>query len=168
MTVALGVIAFEILMMLAFLQWKINIRTHFSLKRKVLIVDVKAIGITFLKIKVMINEQINVFINGKNMKYTHGGISQASVKKLVKYVSVNKLVVNMSLLALLGGDAKNCAIACALLKILPFGKIVAHQDVSGDRLDMDFCLGAKISAVDIVSLSIIYILAKGERNDAKF
>lgn len=147
------VIAIEMVMVLLLFPFKFAIKTHMSLNEKKAVVELRLFGLSVIRLKCVIKGEIELYINGKRKVKSGGKVSQGKVIELVRMLKSDILYTNM--LALVGGDAKNCAIICAIINLLPFGKKNAYLGTNKDKFDVDINVELALNLVEIAGLIAI-------------
>lgn len=157
------VILIEAVLMLVLFPIKINVKAHASLDRKSLQLNLSVLKIPIVRLRGNLAKEPYLQINGKKAKIKDNSISIDAVKGAIDYVREQKLLKYFNIIALLAlDDAKNSAILCAILALLPLG-INVYQ-CGGDRFDADCAVEIKINVIQILN---IVRLIKEKGKDAK-
>lgn len=155
MMLAFCLIAVEIAMVLLLFPFKFALKTHFSLNEGKMFVELKMFGISVIRLKCVANGKIDIYVNGKHKTHSSGGISFERLKMLATLLKSD--ISQSAMLARICGDAKDCAIVCALLNILPFARNKAYFGAGKDKLDMAMQLVLVLNMVEIVSIALVFI-----------
>lgn len=159
MAIAYCAICVEIIAIMLLLPIRFVATAHFALSNEILKAQVKFLGASLMRVKVVISNGIRVEINGKIVQRQRG-ISSNAIRNLVKFLIENKIVDIKGLIAYVGAyDAKDGAILCAVIKMLPMISKTIVQDASRDRFDAECGINIKINAVQIAKA---IATAKGE------
>jgi len=153
----------EFVLMIVLFPFKINVKAHASLDRKALQLNLSLLKIPIVRLRGNLSKEPYLKINGKKAKKKDKAISVSALKKAIDYANEEKLLKYSSIIALFAlDDAKNSAIVCAIMQMLPLGIRIFQS--GGDRFDADCVLEMKISIVQILNI-IRLVNEKGE--DAK-
>lgn len=159
MAIAYCAICVEIIAIMLLLPIRFVATAHFALSNEILKAQVKFLGASLMRVKVVISNGIRVEINGKIVQRQRG-ISSNAIRNLVKFLIENKIVDIKGLIAYVGAyDAKDGAILCAVIKMLPMISKTIVQDASRDRFDAECGINIKINALQIAKA---IATAKGE------
>ncbi len=130
---------------------KLSCLAHFSLASESLNVQFKLAGISIARIKVCARGSLKVQINGKTLKNLDSGISVTQIGKISRFLVEKEIVDINGLIAYVGAnDAKNGAILCALVQMLPIFAKTVIQDESKDRFDAECGIRIRINAVQAI------------------
>lgn len=162
MTIVFCLIALEITMVLLLFPFKFALKSHFCLNEGKMLIELKLFGVSVVRLKCIADDNIDVYLNGKRKTHS-GGVSIDSLKMLV--ASLKGDISQSYMLAYICGDAKDCAIVCALLNILPFAQNSAYFGAGKDKFDIDVRAMLTVNLVEIVSIVITLI---DRRKNAKF
>lgn len=150
MAIAVVLICAQVLLIALIFPVKLSCTTHFSLASEALNAQFKFVGISIARIKVCVREGLKVQINGKTLKNFGNGISVSQMSKVARFLFENEIVDINGLIAYVGAnDAKNGAILCALVQMLPIFAKTVIQDESKDRFDAECRIKIRINAVQI-------------------
>lgn len=159
MAIAYCAIWVEIIAIMLLLPIRFVATAHFALSNEILKAQVKFLGASLMRVKVVISNGIRVEINGKIVQRQRG-ISSNAIRNLVKFLIENKIVDIKGLIAYVGAyDAKDGVILCAVIKMLPMISKTIVQDTGRDRFDAECGINIKINAVQIAKA---IATAKGE------
>ena len=115
MAIAYCAICVEIIAIMLLLPIRFVATAHFALSNEILKAQVKFLGASLMRVKVVISNGIRVEINGKIVQRQRG-ISSNAIRNLVKFLIENKIVDIKGLIAYVGAyDAKDGAILCAVI-----------------------------------------------------
>lgn len=157
------VILIETVLTIVFYPIKINVKAHASLDRKSLQLNLSVLKIPILRLRGNLAKEPYLQINGKKAKIKDNSISVDAVKGAIDYAREQKLLKYFKIIALFAlDDAKNSAILCAILALLPLG--ISVYGCSGDRFDADCAIEIKINVMQIIG---IVRLIKEKGKDAK-
>lgn len=154
MTLAFCLVALEIALILLLFPFKFALKTHFSLNESKMLVELKLFGVSVIRLKCVANGKIDIYVNGKHKTHSGGGISVDRLKMLAKLLEGD--ISQSAMLAHICGDAKDCAIMCAMLNILPFAQNNAYFGTGKDKLDIDMRAVLMLNMVEIVSIAIMF------------
>lgn len=158
MAIAYCAICIEIIAIMLLLPIRLVATAHFTLSNEILKAQVKFCGASLVRLKVVISNGIRVEINGKTVK-GRKNISANAMRNLAKFMIENKIVDINGLIAYVGAyDAKDGAILCAAIKMLPTISKTVVQDVGRDRFDAECGIKIKINALQIAKA---VVTAKG-------
>ena len=151
MAIAVVLICAQALLIALIFPVKLSCTMHFSLASEALNVQFKFAGISIARIKVSVREGLKVQINGKTLKNLDNGVSVTQMGKIVYFLVGNKIVDINGLIAYVGAnDAKNGAILCALVQMLPIFAKTVIQDERKDRFDAECGIRIRINAVQVI------------------
>ncbi len=157
------VILIEAVLMLVLFPIKINVKAHASLDRKSLQLNLSVLKIPIVRLRGNLAKEPYLQINGKKAKIKDNAISVDAVKGAIDYAREQKLLKYYNIIALFAlDDAKNSAILCAILALLPLG--ISVYQCGGDRFDADCAVEIKINVIQILN---IVRLIKEKGKDAK-
>lgn len=127
------------------------VTAHFSLESEAVVAQVKVAGISVARIKIGVKDGLKVQINGKTIKNRKPQISASGIKNVCGFLYENKIVDLQGLIAYVGAnDAKNGAILCAIVKMLPlFSKTVVEESGKA-RFDAECGIKVRISVAQAV------------------
>lgn len=152
MTIALCLALVEIFMIFLLVPIKFAIKTHMSLSEGKIVAEIKVFGVSLVRLKCLLKGEIELYINGKRNAKSNGNISPNMLIALVRMLKSD--ITYSNVLAFVGGDAKNCAIVCTMLNLLPFSKTNAYFGTSKDKFDADMTFELALNLVEIASLAI--------------
>ena len=116
------VILIETVLTIVFYPIKINVKAHASLDRKSLQLNLSVLKIPIVRLRGNLTKEPYLQINGKKAKIKDNSISVDAVKGAIDYAREQKLLKYFNIIALLAlDDAKNSAILCAIVALLPLG-----------------------------------------------
>lgn len=157
------VILIEAVLTIVLYPIKINVKAHASLDRKSLQVNLSVLKIPIVRLRGNLVKEPYLQINGKKAKKKDNSISVDAVKGAIDYAKEQKLLKYSNIIALFAlDDAKNSAILCAILALLPLG--IRVYGCGGDRFDADCAMEIKINVMQIIS---ILRLINEKEKDAK-
>ncbi len=157
------VILIEAVLMLVLFPIKINVKAHASLDRKSLQLNLSVLKIPIVRLRGNLAKEPYLQINGKKAKIKDNAISVDAVKGAIDYAREQKLLKYFNIIALFAlDDAKNSAILCAILALLPLG--ISVYQCGGDRFDADCAVEIKINIMQILNIAR---LIKEKGKDAK-
>lgn len=147
----IAVIFLEFVLMIVLFPFKINVKAHASLDRKSLQLDLSVLKIPIVRLRGNLSKEPYLQINGKKPKKKDNAISVSALKRAIDYANEEKLLKYSRIIALFAlDDAKNSAIACAVMQMLPLGIKIFQS--GGDRFDADCAMTMKISIVQILNI----------------
>lgn len=151
MAIAVVLICAQVLLIALIFPVKLSCTTHFSLASEAVNAQFKFAGISIARIKVCVREGLKVQINGKTLKNLDNGISVTQMGKIARFLLENEIVDVNGLIAYVGAnDAKNGAILCAIVQMLPIFAKTVIQDESKDRFDAECGIRIRINAVQAI------------------
>ena len=157
------VILIETVLTIVLYPIKINVKAHASLDRKSLQLNLSVLKIPIVRLRGNLAKEPYLQINGKKAKIKDNSISVDAVKGAIDYAREQKLLKYFNIIALFAlDDAKNSAILCAILALLPLG--ISVYGCAGDRFDADCAMEIKINVMQILN---IVRLIKEKGKDAK-
>ena len=163
MALCIVVFLIEAVLTIVFYPIKINVKAHASLDRKSLQLNLSVLKIPIVRLRGNLAKEPYLQINGKKAKIKDNSISVDAVKGAIDYAREQKLLKYFNIIALFAlDDAKNSAILCAILAMLPLG--ISVYGCSGDRFDADCAIEIKINVMQILN---IVRLIKEKGKDAK-
>lgn len=152
MTLAFCLIMVEITAVLLLFPVKFALKTHFSLNESKMLVELKLFGVSVIRLKCVAKGDMTIYINGKRKTHSGGGISLDGAKMLVALLKSD--ISQSYMLAHICGDAKDCAIVCALLNILPIKHNFTYFGAGKDKLDIDMHAVLVLNIIEIASIAL--------------
>lgn len=159
----IAVIFVEFVLMIVLFPVKINVKAHASLDRKALQLNLSVLKIPIVRLRGNLSKEPYLQINGKKAKKKDKTIPISALKNAISYAKNQKLLKYSSVVALFAlDDAKNSAIACAAMQMLPLG--IKMFQSGKERFEADCALEMRISMVQI--LDIVRLVSEKDK-DAK-
>lgn len=159
----IAVIFVEFVLMIVLFPIKINVKAHASLDRKALQLNLSVLKIPIVRLRGNLSKEPYLQINGKKAKKKDDAISVSALKNAIEYAKNQKLLKYSNIIALFASDdAKNSAIACAAMQMLPLG--IKMFQSGKERFEADCMLEMRISMLQI--LDIVRIISEKDK-DAK-
>lgn len=161
MMIALCLVEISVIFLL--LPFRFAIKIHARLNEGKAVVEIKLFGVSVLRLKCVSSGGFKLYINGKSKQYSKGDMTPSKVIELVRMLKND--ISYPSMLAVVGGDMKNCAMACTILNILPNVNSNAYLGTSRDKFDVDMRCELSLNVIEIASL---IVLSKQRSVYAKF
>lgn len=152
MTAEIVIIIFQTLLLMMLFPLEINVKAHASLSRKCVQADLCVFNAAFVRFRIDLNRKPYVTINGKSVKYNEKRKQSASkMIKAIEFIKNEKMLKDSQTVAYMAfNDAKNSAIACALLAVMPIA--VRAYESRNERFDADCALNLKINVLQAMRL----------------
>lgn len=163
MVPALCVLLASLMSICLLFQWKIAVKTHFTLSGGRLIAELSVFGMRIVSIKLIAKDGLRIFVNGKQKQPKRQRISSSALNKLLTISVKNKLIERIELAALVGTrGAGSSALLCALINMLPILQVNAYRGYSGEKCDMDIRIKISVSTLTLIRLYAIMRADKKE------
>ena len=152
MTAGIVIIIFQTLILMMLFPLEINVKAHASLSRKCVQADLCVLNATVVRFRIDLNRKPCVTINGKSVNYKEKRRPSASkIIKAIEFIKNEKMLKESQTVAYMAfNDAKNSAIACALLAVMPIA--VRAYESKNERFDTDCALNLKINVLQAMRL----------------
>lgn len=153
MTVAVIVFAIEAVALLAVCPIRIELSAHASMELGKMQINVSVFKCNFIRIRVSLYDEDKIKINGKKPKNKQ--ISALSMVKIIDYAKAERIFRGGKILCCMSSEsAKTTALTTAILALLPYVAGV-YGFLSGERMDMDGRLNARINILQTAKIAII-------------
>lgn len=143
----------EICVIFLLLPYRFAIKIHVGLNEGKAVVEIKLFGVSVLRLKCISSGGFKLYINGKRKEDSNGDMSPTKLIELIR--TLKNDISYSNILAIVGGDMKNCAIACAMLNLLPNANSNAYLGTSRDKFDVDMRCELSLNVIEIASLIVL-------------